>query len=107
MQTRTYKDHYKRIVTETTKELTINNRKAELSISTSKSDSGALKTSASIGWPSDDGMSVTHAIFSDYYATVVSSRPARITEKVNQMQHELALGKLPEIEASILTHYKA
>ena len=107
MQTRTYKDHYKRIVTKTTKFLTINNRKAELSINTSKSDSGTLKTSASIGWPSDDGMSVTHAVFSDYYATVVSSRPARVTEKVNQGQHQEALDKLPEIEAAILAHYKA
>jgi hypothetical protein len=107
MQTRTYRDHYKQLNVKTTKTLTLNNKKAELSIHTSKSSNKMLTTTASIGWPSEDGRSITHKVFEDFYTTQAKSNPARITQAVAEAQHNQVLQNLSSIESQVQEHYKA
>ncbi len=107
MQTRIYRNHYNRLNIKSTKFLTINGKKATLSIHTSKVESGYLTTSKSISWPSEDGYSETHAVFQDFYKTAAKSKPARVTEKVVNEQHNQVLQTLNTIEQEVAEHYTA
>ena len=107
MQTRIYRDHYNRLNIKSTKSLTINGKDAKLSIHTSKSESGYLTTSKSVSWPSEDGRSETHTVFKDFYKTAAKSKPARVTEKVANEQHQQVLQTLNTIEQEIQEHYTA
>ena len=107
MQTRTYRDHWNRLNIKSTKPLTINGKNATLSIHTSKTESGHLTTSTSVSWPSEDGKVENHAVFQDFYKTAAKSKPARVTEKVANEQHQQVLQTLNTIEQEVAEHYKA
>lgn len=80
----------------------------QLLISTWKSY-GQLVTRASVHRV--DGSSQVHIIGSgvqgDFNRTVMSSRPARITAKVVQAQHEKSLEQLALILEAVQAHYAA
>lgn len=106
MQTRTFRDHYKQINVKSTQLLTIKDKQAQLSIHTSKSSNGKLTTTVSIGWPSADGIGLTHTVFEDYFKTVSCSTPARVTVKVAEAQHEQVLQSIADITSAAIAHYQ-
>ena len=81
MNTLIRKDWAKQWKAETTIDLADNRL---LRITTRKANNGNLHTSAHVG--TQDGVMVTYA-HGDYYKLLVSTNPARITEKVITKQH--------------------
>ena len=83
-QTNTFikKDHYGKWEAETIIEL---DSTYQLSIKTKKAGSGALVTHATVG--KHDGEFISHVVFQDYSKALVTSRPARVTAKTVEAQH--------------------
>ena len=107
MNTRIYRDHYNKLNIKTVHPMTIKGKRANLNINTSKSSTGFLSTSVSVGWPSADDRSETHAVFSDYYFTMVKEKTARVTEKVASAQHEGVLQVLDSVVQAVESYYRS
>ncbi|MFC7410401.1 hypothetical protein [Hydrogenophaga atypica] len=81
----------------------------ELQIRTSKRSNGTLATTATV-YTTKDGY-MTHAFGlgipgkGDFSSTVISSKPARVTEKVVEEQQRRGLAHLETIQAQIRAHY--
>lgn len=107
MQTRTFRNHYNRLVIKSTYNLTLKDKAARLHITTTKADSGYLNTTASVCWPKQEGQyeSETFMVFQDYMQRLAQSNPARVTEKVAGVQHSQVLAKLEEILKAVEAHY--
>jgi hypothetical protein len=81
----------------------------QLVIRTSKNTNGALATVLTV-WKVEKGGSKTHVAgfglrSGDYAKRIITSRPARITEKVVNEQHLLVLVQLESIKVKIREHY--
>lgn len=87
----------------TTEEFTLNGRTAQLSVRTSKDDSGRLTTSASVGFVSGPGI-VTTAIFSDFYRRL-ETNSARCTEKNISEQQARAVGLWTALKMDVYAFY--
>ncbi len=74
-----------------------------LELSTLKLSQG-LKTSASVSTAHADGSGFTTVIFSDFYATVNSSK-ARATAKAVEILHDEAKTNIETIKAAARKHY--
>lgn len=86
MKTRSYKNFHNQWVVETTTLLEPES-KFQFTINTSKRSSGYVTTSASVSKVSDDGMSTTHELFSDYNKQLSKNEYKRATLKVLEGQH--------------------
>ena len=79
-----------------------------LQIRTYKASNGSLRTSASVHLKVDGGLRHIMGFGSaggDFSETLVASKPARVTEKVVNAQHESALKTLPGVLAAVEAHY--
>lgn len=105
--TKTFRDHYKNIVCKSTFDFILNEKQARLRISTSKSNQGFLSTSASVCWPEqhEGYQSETFMLFQDFGKVLVKTKPARITEKAVDTQHQQVLAGFAEILASAKAFY--
>ena len=102
---RIYRDHYNKLNIKTVRQMTIKGTRANLNIHTSKSDSGFLSTTVSVGWPSADNRSETHSIFGDYYVIFANEKVSRVTEKVACAQHEAVLKDFDAVVKAVEAHY--
>ena len=80
-----------------------------LQIRTSKTDRGFLVTRGTVHTKIDGG-GLRHIIGfgtpgGDYSGTLVSTKPARVTEKVITAQHENVLSNLSSVLAAVESHY--
>jgi hypothetical protein len=80
-----------------------------LQIRTYKNDRGFLVTRATVHKKIDGG-GLQHIMGfgtpgGDYSETLVSTKPARVTEKVISAQHDSVLSHLPGILAAVEAHY--
>jgi hypothetical protein len=113
-ETRIGKSTYDGLTAKSTAELTIDGKRAQLSIETSKTNypKGDITTTATIGWISADGRGVTHALglgrgfAGDFYVTVERTT-ARATEKAISTLHNKALDRYDDIVAQALAYYVA
>jgi hypothetical protein len=79
-----------------------------LQIRTYKNDRGFLVTRATVHKKIDGGLQHIMGFGTpggDYSETLVSTKPARVTEKVISAQHESVLSHLPGILAAVEAHY--
>ncbi len=112
--TRIGKSTYNGLTAKSTAELTIDGKRAQLSIETSKTNypKGDITTTATIGWISADGRGVTHALglgrayAGDFYVTVERTT-ARATEKAITTLHNKALDQYDTIVERALAYYEA
>jgi hypothetical protein len=80
----------------------LNGRMAQLDVSTGKTDSGKIVTSASIGFIKGD--IVTTAIFSDFFVRLEVSS-VRCTEKAVSEQQARAVARWDEIKEKVFKYY--
>jgi len=79
-----------------------------LQISTYKASNGSLRTSASVHLKVDGGLRHVFGYGTpggDFSGTMVTTKPARVTEKVVAEQHRLVLDAVPELLVAIENHY--
>jgi|LakMenEpi03Aug12_release.lakeMendotaPanAssembly.Ray.scaffolds.fasta_scaffold163132_6 hypothetical protein len=77
--------------------------KTVLCISTHKTFSGALVTSAAVNHLTDDGFE-SHTMFGDFHKIIIANK-VRVTESAVKAQHDAALLVLDSIKDEIATFY--
>ncbi len=81
----------------------IEDKPAELRLTTMKGGNGAIRTIGAVQ-THDDGF-VTLRLYRDYHATVLSNH-GRATEKAVTSQHDVALRDLETIKSNALFHHR-
>ena len=79
-----------------------------LQIRTYKASNGSLRTSASVHTKVDGGLRHVFGYGTpggDFSGNMVTTKPARVTEKVVAEQHRLVIDALPELLVAIENHY--
>jgi len=103
IQTSTRKNYHNQWVVES-KIMLDEGKRLQLSIHTSKVSSGNLVSTASVSVISEDGLSTTHLMFSDFNKRLTATKPKRTTLKVVEEQH--ALVDVAEVIAEAKLFYK-
>ena len=105
--TKTFRDYRNNIVCKSTFDFILNEKQARLKISTSKSNQGFLATLASVCWPEqhEGYQTETFTLFQDFSKSLVKTKPARITEKGVDTQHQQVLAGFTEILADAKAFY--
>jgi hypothetical protein len=107
-ETRIGKSTHNGITAKSYAQLTIDGKRAQLSIETSKTNypRGDITTKATIGWISEDNIGVSHALYSDFYK-IVERTTARATEKSISTLHAKALERYDSIVVDAMAYYAA
>jgi len=74
-----------------------------LKISTMKTSSGKLSTTASCF--TKDGMFQTHRVYQDYYVVLAARHASRVTAKAVKDQHDMYLSNIEQIKNMALEYY--
>jgi hypothetical protein len=104
MNTIIKKNYYGKWEAKSTKPLTINNREAQLNITTSVSTYGKLITTASVGWVNNN--SVSHTVYEDFYTNLSVSTHKRVTSKVVAEQHSSVASNIDNIVQEVAKYYE-
>ena len=95
------KDHWKHWQAKSTEAVTINGKQAHIDLHTSKGDRG-LTTTLSVCWPSDEGLTITHGVFKDYFKCLERS-DVRCTSQNVERQH--SKWKSKDLKQDVLDFY--
>jgi hypothetical protein len=104
MNTIIKKNYYGKWEAKSTKPLTINNKEAQLNITTSVSTYGKLITTASVGWV--NGNFVSHTVYEDFYTNLSVSTHKRVTSRIVAEQHNSVASNIDNIVQEIAKYYE-
>ena len=104
MKTRIYRDYFKNLNAETNIDMPEIGERRFLRVNTSKRSDGLLTTSVSVSERNADGSGYTHALFRDFFKTVLKEK-VRCTEKAVAKQHEQVLQHIASFKDEATRHY--